>query len=166
MLPLDLQCRSLLIWCEWEKSGLLMYFFLCVVPFVFTAYIKLGECCVWFQCITHWCRSPFSNHVDYWWYESEKSGLLIDVICYGLFVYVCSHLKLSFVSVVFVFNASLNDFAPSSLIGLTINWVKRKKSGLCHLFVISFMFTIHIKHCKCCVCLQCITQWFCSSFSN
>ena len=42
----------------------------------------------------------------------KKSGLLMDTICV-LFL-LCSHLRLSFVSVVLVFNASFNDVAPIS----------------------------------------------------
>ena len=42
----------------------------------------------------------------------KKSGLLMDTIC--VFIPLCSHLRLSFVSVVLVFNASLNDVAPIS----------------------------------------------------
>ena len=42
----------------------------------------------------------------------KKSGLLMDAICV-LFL-LCSQLRLSSVSVVFDFNASLNDVAPVS----------------------------------------------------
>ena len=42
----------------------------------------------------------------------EKSGLLMDAICV-LFL-LCSPLRFSVVSVVFDFNASLNDTAPAS----------------------------------------------------
>ena len=43
---------------------------------------------------------------------TEKSGLLMNII-YVLFIWG-SHLRSSFVSVVFDFNASLNDVAPIS----------------------------------------------------
>ena len=49
----------------------------------------------------------------------EKSGLLMDVICV-LFL-LSSHCRLSFVSVEFDFNASLNDVAPVSSILLAID---------------------------------------------
>ena len=45
--------------------------------------------------------------------KMEKGGLLMDVICV-LFL-SCSQLRTSLVSVVFDFNASLNDIAPVSL---------------------------------------------------
>ena len=48
----------------------------------------------------------------------EKSGLLIDAICV-LFI-LSSPLRFSFVSVVFDFNASLNDVAPVSPMSLPI----------------------------------------------
>ena len=43
--------------------------------------------------------------------KTEKGGLFIDTIC--LFI-LCSLYRLSFVSVVFDFNASPNDVAPLS----------------------------------------------------
>ena len=53
-----------------------------------------------------------------------------------------SQLKSSFVSVVFDFNASLNDVAPLSPIQLTVYLMKIEKSGLlmdaiCVLFLLS-----------------------------
>ena len=54
--------------------------------------------------------SPILLSVDLM--RMEKSGLLMDAICV-LFL-LSSQLRLSFASVVFDFNASLNDFAPVS----------------------------------------------------
>ena len=53
-----------------------------------------------------------------------------------------SRLRLSFVSVVFDFNASLSDAAPISLIQLSVDLVRMEKSGLlidavCVLFLLS-----------------------------
>ena len=83
----------------------------------------------------------------------EKSGLLIDVICV-LFL-LCSHLRSSSVSVVFDFNASLNDFAPVSPILLPVDLMRMEKSGLlmdaiCVLFLLfslskqSFMSVVFV----------------------
>ncbi len=44
--------------------------------------------------------------------------------------FLCRPLRLSFVSVVFDFNASLNDIAPASPISLSVDLVKMEKSGL------------------------------------
>ena len=55
----------------------------------------------------------------------EKSWLLIDTICV-LFL-LCLPLRLSFVSVVFDFNASLNDVAPLSPISLTIDFMRMER---------------------------------------
>ena len=44
----------------------------------------------------------------------KMSVLFVGAIC--VIVLLCLHLRLSFVSVVFDFNASLNDAAPVSLI--------------------------------------------------
>ena len=53
----------------------------------------------------------------------EKSGLLMDTIC----VVFCSQLRSSFVSVVFDFNASLNDVAPVSPILFSIDLMLMEK---------------------------------------
>ena len=61
MLLLFLQNHCLLIWWEWKSVDCwwmhcVMFFF-----FEFTIQIELRECCVWFQCITHWFCSFSSN---------------------------------------------------------------------------------------------------------
>ena len=67
-----------------------------------------------------------------------KSGLLMDFFCRLFLLYLL--LTLSFKSVVFVFNASLNDATPVSLIWLSVNWmlIAGNARNLC---VISFVFT-------------------------
>ena len=50
--------------------------------------------------------------------------------CHFCVVYLCSPLRLSFVSDVFVFNASLNDDFPVSPIQLSVDVVRMEKSGL------------------------------------
>ena len=57
-------------------------------------------------------------------------------------------------SVVFDFNASLNDVAPVSPMLLPVDSMKIEKEWIvygCHLCVVSFVFTPHIEHCECCV---------------
>ena len=61
--------------------------------------------------------SPISLSVDFM--RIEKSGLLMNAICV-LFL-LSSRSRLSFVSVVFDFNASLNDVAPLSPILLSVD---------------------------------------------
>ena len=58
----------------------------------------------------------------------EKSELLVDAICV-LFL-LPLQLRLSFVSVAFDFNASLNDIAPVSPILLTVDLTRMEKSEL------------------------------------
>ena len=82
--------------------------------------------------------SPISLSVDLM--RMEESGLLIDSI-YVLFL-LYSRLRLSFASVVFDFNASLNDAAPVSPILLPVDLMRMEKSGLlidsiCVLFLLS-----------------------------
>ena len=58
----------------------------------------------------------------------EKSGLLVDAI-YVLFL-LCSPSSSSFVSVVFDFNASLNDVAPVNPMLLSVDLMRMEKSEL------------------------------------
>ena len=64
-----------------------------------------------------------------------------------------SHLRLSSTSVVFDFNASLNDVAPLSPILFSVDLMRMKKSGLLMgaICVVSFVFTFEIEFCECCV---------------
>ena len=70
----------------------------------------------------------------------EKNRLLMDVIC--VLLLLCSPLRLSSMSVVFDFSASLNDVAPVSPISLAVDLMRMEKSGLlmdviCVLFLLS-----------------------------
>ena len=51
-----------------------------------------------------------------------KTCLLMDAIC--VLSLLCSPLRMSFVSVVFDFNASLNDAAPVSPMLLTVDFMR------------------------------------------
>ena len=61
----------------------------------------------------------------------EKSGLLMDAICMSFLL--CSRLRSSSTSVVFDFNASLNDVAPASPIQFPADF-NQHKSMKEHLF--------------------------------
>ena len=55
---------------------------------------------------------------------------------------LCSPHRLSIVSVVFDFNASLNDVVPVSPIQLSVYWMRNGKElivGGCHLCVVSYI---------------------------
>ena len=74
----------------------------------------------------------------------EKSGLLMDVTCV-LFL-LCSPPRLSFVSVLFDFNASLNDVAPASPMKLPVDLMRMEKSGLCmDSTCVVFIFTVKME---------------------
>ena len=80
---------------------------------------------------------------------------IVDGCLLCVFFLLSSQLRLSFVSVVFDFNDSLNDIAPNSSMLLTVV-VKRK--GKCELlmdiFCLSFflfVFTTQVEFCDCCV---------------
>ena len=53
----------------------------------------------------------------------------------------------------FVFNASLIDFAPVSLILFPVDLMRTEEliADGCHLCIGSFVFTIQIECCECCV---------------
>ena len=56
----------------------------------------------------------------------------MDTICVVVFFFffLHSHLRLSFVSVVFDFNASLNDVAPLSLMPLSVDLMRTEKEWI------------------------------------
>ena len=89
---------------------------------VVTPQVEFSKCCVWFQCFTQRCCSFFSYIVPCWCEEKWKEWIVDGCL---LCVFFSSLLKLSWVSVVFVFNTSLNDAAPVSLILLSVDVVKR-----------------------------------------
>ena len=67
-------------------------------------------------------------------------------------IVLSSQLRLSFVSVLFDFNASLNDVAPVSPRLFPVDLMRKEwiVDG-CHLCVVSFVSTIQIELSKCCV---------------
>ena len=70
--------------------------------------------------------------------KMEKSGLLMDAI----FVFLlCLQSRLSSVSVLFDFSASLNDVAPVSPMSLSIDLMKMEKSELLTVFFCVFFCT-------------------------
>ena len=58
----------------------------------------------------------------------EKSELLMGAICVCCFL-LCLRLRLSFVSVVFDFNALLNDVAPVSPMVFPVDFMRMEKRG-------------------------------------
>ena len=70
--------------------------------------------------------SPMSFPVDL--IRVERSGLLMDAIC--VLLLLSSPIRFSFVSVVFDFNASLNDVAPVSPMPFSVDFMRMEKSGL------------------------------------
>ena len=84
--------------------------------------------------------SPMFLSVDL--VRMKKNYLLID------FIYVSFPLfslqRLSFVSVVFDFNASLSDVAPASPILLTVDLMRMEKGGLLRMPFVCCFFCVHI----------------------
>ena len=70
-----------------------------------------------------------------------------------IFFLLSSPPRLSFVSVVFDFNASLNDAAPLSPISLPVETNRKENSELLmsNFYVSSFVFTLQIEFSECCV---------------
>ena len=66
---------------------------------------------------------------------------------------LCLPSRLSFVSAVFDFNASLSDVAPVSPIMVSVDLLRMEKEWIvgCHSLCVSFVFTIQIEFCECCV---------------
>ena len=81
----------------------------------------------------------------------EKSDLLMDVFCVSFFLWY-SPIRLSVVSVVFDFSASLNDVAPLSPMLLSVDVMRNGNSELLmDVFWAPFVFTIKIEFGECCV---------------
>ena len=111
------QCSCLLMWREKKRVIDWWMSFACLLSFVFTQQIEFSECCVWFQCLTQWRCSCVSNIIACWCEKWERAN------CWWM-SFVCLLLsllhRLSSVSVVFDFNASLNDVVPVSPILLPV----------------------------------------------
>ena len=123
MLLLFLQFCFLSIWIKTEKSELLMDVF-CVFSFVFTTQVECSEWCAWFQWFTQWCYSYVSHPVSFW---GKRKEWIVDGCLLCAFFLSSSLLILTSVSVVFDFNASLNDIAPVYPMPFTV-YVKRKRN--------------------------------------
>ena len=161
-----LQCCYLFVWRE-KKSELLVdaicvpSFFcnhktnwvqwvLCLISIIrlLKSSLFLQSCCLWVR----WER----RKVNSWWMSFVR-----------LLLY--SRLRLSFVSVVFDFNDSLNDVAPVYLMLFAV-YVKRKgKEWIvdeCCLYILPFVLTTQIERSECSVWFQWLTHWFYSCVSN
>ena len=84
--------------------------------------------------------SPMPLPVDLM--RMKKSGLLMNAICVLFLLY--SPPRVSFVSVMFDFNTSLNDFAPLSPMLFTDDFMKREKSGLLMDAICVLFLCLHI----------------------
>ena len=83
-----------------------------------------------------------------------KNEWIVDGCLLCVFFLLYSQPRLSFVSVVFDFNASLNDVTPVSPMSLAVDVMRIEKSELLmDVFVclLSFVFTLQIKLNECCV---------------
>ena len=132
-------CLHLLDWVQWM---------LCLISMIHSMMLSLClQCCFLLM-----------------WWKRRKSELLMNIFCVFL---LSSPLRLSSVSVVFVFSDSLNDVAPGSPILLSLN-KKKWKAWIVDgcLLCVFFVFTHQIEFCKCCVWFQWFTQWCCSCVSG
>ena len=86
--------------------------------------------------------------------RNEKSELSMDAICVSSFL-LSSPPRSSFVSVVFDFNDSLNDFTPVPPMLFPVGIKRNEKEWIvdgCHLCVFFlFVFTTQIEFSECCV---------------
>ena len=82
--------------------------------------------------------------------KKKKKGVPVGAI---VRVLLYLPLRLSFVSVVFDFNASSNDVAPASPMLFPVDLMRMENGGLFMdvICVVSFVFTTQIEFCDCCV---------------
>lgn len=85
-----------------------------------TFQIQTGKSWVCFDCFTQRCCSSFFNLVVCWIENNSKRINDLWLIYHWL------QLRLKFVSVVLIFNASHSDFAPVSPILFPVRWLKIK----------------------------------------
>ena len=148
---------------EWFVDGC----HLCVVSFVFTMQIEFSECSVWFQCIAQWCGTRVFNVVFCWFDGNGKEGV-VDVchFCVVSFVFTT---QIEFTKC-FVGFQCITQWCCSCASHVVACWFDMDGKELIvdkrFLRVISFMFTVQMEFCECCVWFQCITQWCCSCASN
>ena len=138
-------CFSDLVPCRFdEKNGKkneLLMDAICIAYIMLTTQTEFSECCVWFQCITQWCCTCVSNLVPCWFDENEKElitdGFHLCAVSFSL------QLRSSTMSVVFDFNASLNDFAPVSPILFPVDLTRTEKEWIVDGFHDACFFCVH-----------------------
>ena len=86
--------------------------------------------------------SPMSLTVDV--LRKEKSELLMDFFCVSLFVLSSLH-RYSSTSVVFDFNASLNDVVPVSLMPLSVDAKESECEWLVDVFCVLFLLSFPLR---------------------
>ena len=69
------------------------------------------------------------------------------------FLFLCSRIRLSFLSVVFIITISLIDVIPLSPMLFPVDLIRMEDCivGVCHLCVVSFVLTPKIEFSECCV---------------
>ena len=120
------QCHSPHSICKWVNCWWMPFvcLLLCLLP-----HFEFSECCVRFQCFTQWRSSCFSNVVACCCVEKRKEWI-VDGCHLRVFFLLDSQPRSRFVSVVFDFNASLNDIAPVPPILLSVFVMRKGKEWI------------------------------------
>ena len=112
------------------KAGLMLF----ICSLFLTTHTEFLECCVCFKCLTQLFCTRISDLV-HWWFHAEKWRIWMQFV-----VFLCSPSRSSWVSVVFDFNASINDVAPVSPSSLSDDWIKTEESELLIVPICVFFF--------------------------
>ena len=151
MLLLCFQCCYLVTWRENEKSELLMNVF-CVF-FLLSSQLILSSVSVVFDFNDSLNDVAPISPILFPVYAMRKKWI-VDECLSCIFFLLFPLLILSWVSVVFDFNDSLNDAAPVSPMSFPVYAIWKGKGewlmGVFRVFL-SFVFTTKIKICECCV---------------
>jgi hypothetical protein len=96
-----------------------------ILIYLLTVKIKLSESCVWFQCFSKWFSSFWINLIPCWMMcqcVCQYIKRYIEWYIVILYWFIYAHLRLSWMRVVFDFNASASDSAPFEPILLPVEW--------------------------------------------
>ena len=137
-------CASEVVVCWFDANGrwVLCWRTSFVVSFVFTSQTEFCECCVWFQCITQWCCTSFSNVVVCWFDENGKEWI-VDGCHFTCFFCVHFPERAQWVLCLISMNHSMMShlFLQCRCLLIWLEW-KREANWRMPFLLVSFVFTV------------------------
>jgi hypothetical protein len=171
LIPCWMMCQCVLIYKEiyW-----VIYCYIILI-YLLTSKIKLNESCVWFQCFSNRFSSFWINLIVCWTMcqcVCEYIKRYIEWYIVILYWFIYSHPRLSWVRVVFDFNALASDSAPFEPIWFTVEryvsvWIYKEIYWVIYCYIILiYLLTPKIKLSESCVWFQYFSNRFSSFWIN